>query len=185
MPLSRQVFFLILCSTLLFPHYSFAVLPDIVKEIEPRMHTKPFKKARAFIEKRQAQADLLAAEAETLLQQSVQPPVQEAVSNAVEIFQGIASQSQRLISEWKNSADTYIKPPRIGRPPYTIDVFNEIRTFQKEVEQHVGQHERNVGDIKRQLASLKNIIEATILLDDPIVMPCKFGIVCALGILFE
>ncbi len=128
MTLSRQVFPLLFC-TLFFPIHLFAALPDIAKSVEPRMHTKPFKKAQAFIEERQAQTDLLTAEAETLLQQSVQPPVQEAVSNAIEIFQGIASQSQRLISEWKNSADIYIKPPLIGRPPYTIDIFNEIRTF--------------------------------------------------------
>lgn len=157
----KSLIFFLTVLFLLFPSSAFGNLPEIARAVEPKMHTGAAEKALSFIEQRQVQADEFAIHVGVLLQQEVSPPAQEALANAAELFQGLASQSQRLKSEWNKSADadTYISLPPMGRSPYSLTLFNKIRTFQKDVEQRISHQARNIENISEQLATLNSNLE--------------------------
>ena len=136
---------IIFCLYTLFSVKAFAVLPDISKAIETRLHQGTSEEITSFIEKQLALVAQLADEAETLREQTINPPDQEALANTVNVFRGISAQSQRLQSELKRTADLTLKAPQLGAAPYTPADFRSIRSFQQEVEQQlVG----DTGDIE-------------------------------------
>ena len=102
---------IIFCLYTLFSVKAFAVLPDISKAIETRLHQGTSEEITSFSEKQLALVAQLADEAETLREQTINPPEQEALANTVNVFRGISAQSQRLQSELKRTADLTLKAP--------------------------------------------------------------------------
>ena len=143
-----------------FPVKAFPALPDIAKAIEPEMHQGTSEEILSFIKERHAQAVQLATEAEAILQQTGSPPEQEALTNAVDIFQGLPVQLQRLKSELNKSADLAMTAPKLGTPPYPPVIFNGIRSFQKEVDRHLVENTKNIDRIGNKLVMVKRNLES-------------------------
>jgi small-conductance mechanosensitive channel len=143
-----------------FPVKAFTALPDIAKAIEPKMHQGSIEEILSFIEERHLQAVQLATEAGTILQQTSGQPEQEALANAVDIFQGIAVKLQRLKAEVKKSSGLGIKPPMLGAPPYSLAIFDGIRSFQKEIDQRLLEYTKDIGRIENKLVIVKKNLES-------------------------
>jgi small-conductance mechanosensitive channel len=144
----------------LFPVGSFAALPDISKAIETRLHLGTNEQILSFIQERQNHVLQLTNEAETIVEQSKNQSEEEALTNAIDYFQDISVQLQRLRSELKKSADLSIKAPVLGQAPYSPAIFSNIRSFQKEVDQLLGESANKVDQLNNKLAMLNKNLES-------------------------
>ena len=151
---------IIFCLYTLFSVKAFAVLPDISKAIETRLHQGTSEEITSFIEKQLALVAQLADEAETLREQTINPPDQEALANTVNVFRGISAQSQRLQSELKRTADLTLKAPQLGAAPYTPADFRSIRSFQQEVEQQLVGDTGDIELLGKKLSTVKKNLES-------------------------
>ncbi len=146
-----------------FPVKAFAALPDIVKAIEPKMHDGTSEEILSFLNERLMLAVQLATDAEAILEQTDTPEEQEALAGAVEIFHGLPSQFQRLKSELKKSTNPAMKPPTLGAAPYSPVIFYNIRSFQKEIAQHLVEHTKNIDRIGSKLVMVKSNLETLLI----------------------
>ncbi len=156
----KKMFLVVFLLLTLLPAYVYAALPDIDNAIEPRLHKGTSEEISSFIKERLAQAALLGAEAGELLHKTGSQPEQEALAGAVDIFQGIPAQMQRLESELKKSTDFTVKAPQLGDGPYSPADFNTIRSFQQEVEQQLREGEKDIDRLGKKLSTVKKNLES-------------------------
>ncbi|MDH3349076.1 MAG: mechanosensitive ion channel, partial [Desulfobulbaceae bacterium] len=75
-------------------------------------------------------------------------------------FLSFPLQLQRLRSELKKSGELAITIPSLGSPPYTQLVFNEIRSFQKEVDLNFVDLTKDVSQLEKKLTLLQKSLES-------------------------
>ncbi|MBL0717551.1 MAG: mechanosensitive ion channel [Desulfosarcina sp.] len=139
-----------------------AELPNISQPIETRLYKGSSKKIISFGQTRQAQVEQLLSEAENLLGQTVDQNEKEEIEDAINIFKGIKFQIQRLNSELKRTSALTVKAPQLGTPPYSINIFKNIRLFQRKVQQYLDGYTLESTMINDKLLAIRKNLEALV-----------------------
>ncbi|MBW6520670.1 MAG: mechanosensitive ion channel [Desulfoarculaceae bacterium] len=137
-------------------------LPDIPVAIETQLYQGTVEEVTAFIGKRQAQVEGLITLITTDMQKGKAENGKIVFTTLLDLFQGLSFQLKNLQAELVRSELPPMQIPSPGSPPYKLDVFDEMMSFQQKAVLQLGMYEENLGYGEARIASLKD--ELTILL---------------------
>ncbi len=154
----------ILFGILLFAAFSVCAdgLPDISKPVETRLYQGKPEEITAFIKLQEALVSGLISQAEKDLSQAETPGEKDTVSNAVETFQGLSFQFHRLLSELNMPGDLSIKPPEAGSAPYSYEIFQKVRAFQKKIKQKAKDNKKEIDSLKQKISTIESNLKSMV-----------------------
>ncbi len=130
-------------------------LPDVPKPVETRLYQGKPEEISAFIKHQKILVSDIVEQAEKDLSQAEKPEDKNAVTNAIETFQGLSFQFHRLLSELNIPRELNIKPPVLGKPPYSYKIFQSERAFQKKIKQQVKDNTREIDSLKQKISTIE------------------------------
>ncbi len=166
-PLRKLKIFFILYIFILFVtpvSVSFASsgLPDVSKPVETRLYQGTPKEITAFIKQQNKLIASIIAEAEKDAVKARDSSDKAAVSKAVNVFNELSFQFNRILSELKMPRELNIKPPDIGDPPYHYDVFLKVRDFQEKIKQQLKENADEIDSLKRKIATIESNLKSMV-----------------------
>lgn len=138
----------------------FAALPDVPKPVETRLYQGNREEIAAFIKHQEVMVSSLVSEAEKDLSKADNPGDKDAVSNAIQVLQGLSFQFHRLGSELNMPRDLNIKPPVLGNPPYSYEIFKRVRAFQKKIKQQLKDNTNELDSLKQKISTIQSNLKS-------------------------
>ncbi len=137
-------------------------LPDVPKALEIRLYQGKPEKIEAFIKVQETLVSNIVSQAEKDLSQAKNPNDKNAISNALATFQGLSFQFHRLLSELNLSRDLSVKPPVLGEPPYSYEIFKKVRTFQKKINQQLKDNAKEIDLLKQKSSTIESNLKSMV-----------------------
>ena len=130
-------------------------LPEVSKPVETRLYQGKPEEISAFIKRQEVLVSGVVTQAEKDLSKAEKPEDRNAVTNAIETFQGLSFQFHRLLSELNMPRDLSIKPPVLGKSPYSYKIFKSVRAFQKKIKQQVKDNISEIASLKQKISTIE------------------------------
>ncbi len=137
-------------------------LPNISKPVETRLYQGKPEEITAFIKHQETLVSGLISQAEKDLSQAETPGEKDTVANALETFQGLSFQFHRLLSELNMPGDLSIKPPEAGSAPYSYEIFQKVRAFQKKIKQKAKDNKKKIDSLKQKISTIESNLKSMV-----------------------
>ncbi len=137
-------------------------LLDISKPVETRLYQGKPEEITAFIKHQKTLVSGLISQAEEDLSQAKTPAEKDTVSKALETFQGLSFQFHRLLSELNMPGDLSIKPPEAGSAPYSYEIFQKVRAFQKKIRQKVKDNKKEIDSLNQKISTIESNLKSMV-----------------------
>ena len=158
MPTFRKYFFsfLLFISIIFLPVLSSqAQPPEVNNPLENRLYKGSVDEITAFISQLQAEIEQIIIEIDKTVDKNAGQEIQNSATVVKDLFQGLSLQNKILLTELSRTLSTPLNQPIIEGPPYSVQNFDKIIAFQRQVGIQQTESSKRFTFLQHRLISLK------------------------------
>ncbi|MCD6533656.1 MAG: mechanosensitive ion channel, partial [Deltaproteobacteria bacterium] len=158
MPTFRKLFFsfLLFISIIFLPVLSSqAQPPEVSTPLENKLFKGSIDEITAFIGQQQAEIEQIIIEIDKTADKNTGQKIQGSATAVKDLFQGLSLQNKILLTELSRTLSGALKQPTIEGPPYSIQNFDKIIAFQRQVSIQQTENSKRFALLQSRLISLK------------------------------
>ncbi len=129
--------------------------PEISNPLENRLYQGSVDEIAAFISQRQDEFGQIINEIDTTIDKNAAQELQSSATAVKDLFQGLSLQYKSLLKELSRAESTPLNKPTVEGPPYSVESFDKIITFQRKVNIRLTENSKKFALLQSRLTSLK------------------------------
>jgi len=155
--LNERFLLILIAASLIFSQVlsASAQTPEVNSPLESQLYQGSPEKITAFIKRQQEKIGKIITEIDRSLGSNATQERRGKATAVKDLFQGLSLQYKSLLAELFQPSPSPLQKPTVKGPPYKIEAFDSIISFQRQVNVQSDDSRKNLEQLKNRLDSLK------------------------------
>ncbi len=136
-------------------HCAAQLLPEVNTPLENSLYQGSAEEVTAFVTQRQKQISDIIVDIDKSTDKETGKDIENSATAVKDLFQGLSLQYKSLLKELARTTSTGLNKPSVSGPPYDIEGFDEIISFQRQTSRQLADGSKKFALLTSRLTSLK------------------------------